>query len=985
MPAPADKLVDLQIIPLADDPSGDALRIGLLFIDSDDLRFWENVLGAWPLSTLVRRGDQEAVVRTFLGKGPAANRGHWDAWIIVFERSGLAGEGWLKRHETCDIPRFYLRILPKAEMSPMESDVPPLDALLGDVHDRTGAFPLLLPMESPKSAPVLRQFLSVVFDAAAAQRRYALATNRRNWARRLAEQVVHQPSASHPTAKRLTRQQLGQLLVWRKTLKGIRHDLTESRRTTEKARYDVDHVRQLGCLDLPRRQYEQIERDQGQVNYSFSHGDVMARAACEKFDRARRFADALPKSGDGDLAQLRRSLESTLHQRPPVLAIIGSFSSGKTTLLNALLLSVEANAEAGKPLFRTKTTANTAIVSEVRYAESRDKEIVTFQFCTDVEHRLFAPSDDGLEPSAQPSMTFWRNAECLLELLDSGLLQSPSIDFVMLNGCRDTRVGNLREVRDVLGKVKEWSGNQLDPDWENRIRSCREVVFRAEVDQSRLGQRLRSSIPLGTPDGWRMFQGDGRNEDPLIERPEAAFLIKSADVSLHNPLLRLTTIADTPGTGSVNDRHDAVTSRYLNCAEAFILLMPTKNAHSTRVRQILERLATEMKRRHRGDASAGVRSIAFVANCFTSQTPKQQLDRVLDYEGFVCQAFEIDQPQWRVHRDKCFFAVNVTDFCQGEHADELYGYRSGRALRKWVEDLLSRDAYQTRIRKAVAVVDVDWRTRRRVLEDRQQELTSHSADLLEKVDRIRQFASRGFPDLLQEETARLDALDRRLKTGAKGAAEALNAYAGDCLEKDDLEGCGRRIRTFYSDVNDLIEEMTEDGSNGQVDSALEGRRDDICRRLANCAVSMPCLELPDPQAQSVPWSFALRLDTGALDQKVKSLLADWPGFWSKVTRVFTLGLLKDKREKIAESFGEYVRARTRAVLDPLKTYLGRCRSSLDVWREAVAAGCEKRVRELASSSDAEENRRQLETVNASLAEFCRLDSERKSLIEELEK
>ncbi len=72
--------------------------------------------------------------------------------------------------------------------------------------------------------------------------------------------------------------------------------------------------------------------------------------------------------------------------------------------------------------------------------------------------------------------------------------------------------------------------------------------------------------------GWELFQG-GEGRPPLAEDPICYLFLDKARIHLQHDFLRLASLVDTPGLGSVTDRHDEITETYLRGRSGLIVKM----------------------------------------------------------------------------------------------------------------------------------------------------------------------------------------------------------------------------------------------------------------------------------------------------------------------------------------------------------------------------------------------------------------------------
>lgn len=327
-----------------------------------------------------------------------------------------------------------------------------------------------------------------------------------------------------------------------------------------------------------------------------------------------------------DLSWLREelagiSLASTLST---MVTFVGPFSSGKTTLLNQLLW--------GSGRLRTSKGHNTAILCEICYDES-EVPLLELIWKQDVRLELLYPSNDsdvavespvsgrvveihrssihnivwiedqwgrrhhvslgtrvpsvrscdgvrqgqllseGLPPKRRRGIRWYsgvgrREINTLLKMLRSHNLEEARVELVGLDGNVEL-VHPQSVLQQLLPAVEETYNSSLDG------RALEWALGRPVLSLSLTGHlhprhRLTTGFNLDDQ-GWKRFQGEEGGE-AFAEDPLCYLFLERARIHLRHDFLRLASLVDTPGLGSVTDRHDEITESFLLRGSGLIVL-----------------------------------------------------------------------------------------------------------------------------------------------------------------------------------------------------------------------------------------------------------------------------------------------------------------------------------------------------------------------------------------------------------------------------
>lgn len=708
---------------------------------------------------------------------------------------------------------------------------------------------------------------------------------------------------------------------------------------------DIDKI----CI----KNYEKTRSLATKSSFSWNISEDLAPGIKKLIENTKCFEQKLiSENKNNELVIIAENLNGHLTLKPPALAFLGSFSSGKTTLLNALLFS---GLEDWKN-FRTSTVANTAIISEITYAEDDQKEEALFSFHERIDHIILSASNNS-----DYELTRDENIGCLIGLIEKKILNNLNLIVTYEN----KKIEKINNNKAIIIFLKSISRDRI-------LKRMERVEFNADVDQDRIKSiNIPQKIDLSTKEGWLQLN-PSENNALYLENELAPFLIKKAEIKLNNPLLRLTTIADTPGTGSWNDRHDIVTERYINLAENYILLLPTKTAQATRVKKIIDQIAEEARKKDKMSGVSPLSTIAFVVNCFTTHDVSDRKKRAKEFENYIKESFGLLNQEWEREKNKCFFAVNLKDICKGANTNELYGYNSIVQLREWIEKSFSRGAYRIRLEKILGILKNDWRKMISSLEESKRELESDRSQKNKIIKEINKFKENEITFKKEEALANFKKYINSIKDIKARMTKRLNEFVNHPKEKEDIRYCHQYLLHCYSDIDDVFKDIRGEDPLGEWINWIK-------EELGKLNIIPPSIA----PVTCNGWSPKLSLSQESLNQRVKKIEEKWPSNiidkgwqWLKDK---TFG--NDKRKVMAEELKEYCKAQYDSIETPLMKYVALCCSFIENNSKEVTTRCKKTIEELESDEDKKEK---IKEKNSILALFNKYNSERNSLIKAIE-
>jgi hypothetical protein len=869
----------------------------------------------------------------------------------------------LNRRKTLGGTHFF-RLFRSKDLGVHRGEFPPLIALWQETRDSFGASPFMT-LEDRLCYSCFSHWLALVVAVASVKRRVEEARKYLIHLRSKAGNFL----AIDPLQKLVPNSQksLKDLLIVREKSMLFLSEIEDMENTCETYRNLMETLQKESDL-RSRNAYVDVNRKTYDVDFDFCLGCEIHPRLQWIIQQLVRFADRLKSSKSEDLAGLGSALQLALQKRTPRLVLAGSFSAGKTTLLNLLLFG-----NGTRRAFRTANVANTAIVSELWCPAVAGREEVTFQIKDRVDHLLYERSPDGIQETEA------QNLEALSHLVRWNVLRSPSIRIEKKSSNKAAVIysGRTQCLSALTNIYTSFSDKQ----------NITKVHFLASVDEeaviTRMVQELPRSIDLATSEGWVRFQGD-RRSPPFVETPFASFLIESADVKLDNDLLKITTLADTPGTGTIHDRHDVITDQYLNRADGFVILLPTKVLHAKRVQDLLDKLKKELVRRHKQALIRGLDSVAFVVNVFSDHTESTALKRIGQFEQMIRDTFSLSGEAWRQrrnHRDKNnFFVIRLKNLENAENPENLYGFPSFVPLKNWITRLFRSGAYRERLVKVLELVDEQWSASRRTLEKRLRDTELKESDRADDIAQLEDFINNQLYEISKECQDRYSSFRRAFHSGQNSIRErisaALDDFVSDAHEvpKKQLFLWRDRIERLFDQSNELLDDLEE----GRF---LEIWVEDLKEHPVSEALSLLRLVLPSEQSSDGSWSLRDRLSADALRSQFNETKSEWPGM--------ILGLLgrlrheweeTSKRTRLAQEIQGFVEAQYARIWGKgLEDYLNRCEGFVDTKTRELKEQCQEKKEELEEGSNDE----RVAELEKRLRAFDSVENERKRLVKEL--
>lgn len=373
------------------------------------------------------------------------------------------------------------------------------------------------------------------------------------------------------------------------------------------------------------------------------------------------------------------------------IAFIGTFSSGKTTLINTLL--------GHRHKLRTSGKHNTAVLMELA-ATDTEEEYYEIKYKKELKWDMIYPSTfttksfvnefdcnakvisvrksaDGssviryrsvktgeireanvgsghvlavregalMRPRASlVAVDMDRNVFRLCSLAELAyieeLLSSPKVSEVCLIHSEGETKG-VNGVRKFIADIKPlYEGTQNEYATPSRKREDLKAILGNRADRYRIATfsckltKFCDRKRRLDEKGWQDFVGEGPgNLTPFSESPECYMLSQKVKLYLKCEFLKYCSITDTPGFGSITDEHDAITERYLRDSRGKLVVMITVNLHT--FDQKFDDMIRSIALVFRNYRPSQMKDVSFVLNCFTNTLPMEQcrnsVEKVIKY------------------------------------------------------------------------------------------------------------------------------------------------------------------------------------------------------------------------------------------------------------------------------------------------------------------------------------------------------------------
>lgn len=383
--------------------------------------------------------------------------------------------------------------------------------------------------------------------------------------------------------------------------------------------------------------------------------------------------------------QYVQSTEARIDSQTSELTLLGTFSSGKTTMINTLL--------GHRKKLRTSRNHNTAVLMNIEYkgdtsyerydivykqrliwdlikpnsfdkriinplqakakvlsiVEEQGSNIICLQKIRGGEIRKITirsgrklnvkqgdiiSADESLVVKSLSQdklmLASCNELKILVEYIESGKLSSPQIKFFTKGQSKTLGGKSVTNFINRLTSLKSYSktlSKQVTVNSNDVLQLMGEQIISAYIEADiNIPNR---TVPLDEK-GWLELCGNTDINDmsaapPFSEAPSCYMLVDHLKLFLDSEFLKNCTVNDTPGFGSVTEEHDACTERFIAQNDSRLLVMISVNSKSKDAKLVdFLNYLTNIYQNFRKNK---MDEVYFMLNTFSNDVPKAQLEK----------------------------------------------------------------------------------------------------------------------------------------------------------------------------------------------------------------------------------------------------------------------------------------------------------------------------------------------------------------------
>lgn len=166
----------------------------------------------------------------------------------------------------------------------------------------------------------------------------------------------------------------------------------------------------------------------------------------------------------------------------------------------------------------------------------------------------------------------------LSELIRKGAVSAPILTIFKI-GDESEKIKSPNVIAHFLDKIDQWLGEDEENDelFFERLNIPSNSVFH-KIWQANLSFEINNDsadfIHMFKLDeeGWQKLSNQNGRKG-FLESPECYLFVNESRIFLKDDLLKLANIIDTPGIGSITDRHDEIAEKQLRESEGILIIM----------------------------------------------------------------------------------------------------------------------------------------------------------------------------------------------------------------------------------------------------------------------------------------------------------------------------------------------------------------------------------------------------------------------------